>query len=885
MRPHPTTARLLATLLALTVGTACGSTRTRTTRSGSPSGPGVEAAPGLIRVLVYNIHAGQDTLGRSNLARVAEVVRTSGADVALLQEVDVGTQRSGGVDQVAELARLTGLEGAFGSTLDYQGGRYGIAVLSRWPIRSDTLVRLAVDPPQLRAGGSPEPRGALRVTVDAPGGPLLVVNTHLDPSRDPRYRLQEAAGVARAVAGPGVAEGRVIVGGDLNAEPGAAPVRHLEGAGWRDAWRACGSGPGLTFPAHAPVKRIDYALLGDGLACRDATVLESDASDHRPLLVTVAPLPSTDLAGSPGAIGAPGDALAPDTRRWVDETLASLTVREKAGQLVVPWVGGDYVPLDSPEFDRLASWVSEHGVGGLVLSVGMPLSYAAKINALQARARVPLLIASDMENGPGMRMAGIYSLPHLLPQGGGTAFPPVMALGATGSERLAAELGKVLAREARAVGVHINFGPVVDVNSNPANPIINTRSFGEDPALVGRLATAYIRAAGDGGLMTTAKHFPGHGDTSEDSHLELPVISADRARLDSVELPPFRTAVAAGVDAIMTAHIAVRGVEGPDAPPATLSTGFMTDLLRDEMGFRGLLVTDAMTMGGVADEFGGGDEVLIRALEAGADILLMPPDVGDAVDAVTAAVASGRITEARLDRSVRRLLEAKARAGLHRSRSTPLDSVDRIVGSRAHVAVAEEIAERSITLPRDRDGLVPLPDSARLLVVSFGSPSNPVAGRVFQGALSATHSLDVARVDARTTAAEWDALRARADSVDAVVVAVHARPPEPDLSDSLGAGPGIGDFVEPLAAGGAPVVVVSCGSPYLLDLFPSVGSYVLAWSGTDVSQEAAARALTGRAPVTGRLPVSLPPHHGVGEGLTRPGAAGPPPTEASDGGP
>ncbi|MBV9110021.1 MAG: hypothetical protein JO306_11485, partial [Gemmatimonadetes bacterium] len=285
--------------------------------------------------------------------------------------------------------------------------------------------------------------------------------------------------------------------------------------------------------------------------------------------------------------------------RWVEHMLRSLTLREKVGQMVMPWVGGDYAALDSREFDQLGAWVRDEGVGGVVVSVGLPLSYAAKTNELQRLARVPLLVASDMENGPGMRMSGIYAYPFLLPQGGGTAFPPLMALGAAGSDSLAYALARVLADEARAVGVQVTFGPVLDVNSNPLNPIINTRSFGEDPALVSRLGRAYIRGARDGGLLTTAKHFPGHGDAATDSHLGLPAISGDRARLDSVELAPFRAAVGEGIDGVMTAHIAAVGVLGSEAPPATLSPYFMTGVLRREMGFRGVLYTDAMDMGGV----------------------------------------------------------------------------------------------------------------------------------------------------------------------------------------------------------------------------------------------------------------------------------------------
>lgn len=561
--------------------------------------------------------------------------------------------------------------------------------------------------------------------------------------------------------------------------------------------------------------------------------------------------------------------LSADALRWVDETLASLTLREKAGQLIMPWVGGEYTAVDSPEFDRLLEWVRTDGVGGLVLSVGLPHSYAAKLNALQRRADVPLMVASDMENGPGMRLSGIYSLPHLLRQGGGTAFPPVMALGAIGSERLAGEVGRVLGREARAVGVHINFGPVLDVNSNPANPIINTRSFGEDPELVARLGVSYIHGARAEGLMTTAKHFPGHGDTSEDSHIELPVITADRARMEAVELPPFRAAIDAGVDAFMTAHIAVQGVEGADAPPATLSPYFMTTLLRDEMGFDGLLFTDAMTMGGVADEFGGGSEVLIRALEAGADVLLMPRDVGEAVAAVAGAVESGRLTESRIDASVRRILGAKARAGLHRAREVSLDAVDRAVGVRPHTQLARQVAERSITLARDRDDLVPLPPStARVLVINYAEANDPVAGRTFLRTLATGVAVDAARVDARTDHATWANLRARADSADVVIAAARVTPRE--YTGTVEAEGGFAGFVEALAVEGTPVVAVSFGSPYLLDSFPSVAAYLLAWGGVDESQRAAARALLGEVAIEGRLPISLPPHHDVGSGIQRP---------------
>lgn len=252
------------------------------------AGCAVRGTPGPaepLRVLVYNIHAGTDADRGDNLQRVADLVRTTGADLALLQEVDSATRRSDGVDQLAELVRLTGFHGAFGRTLDYQGGGYGLAVLSRWPILSDTLIPLPVEPAQERAGGSYEPRGALRVRVEAPGGPIGAITTHLDAGRADVYRRQEVETVLRAAA---EAEAPLtLVGGDFNAEPGSLPIERMESAGWVDAWEACGEGEGHTFPAGEPVKRIDYLFLPAGGSCASAAVLATDASDHRPLLVVV----------------------------------------------------------------------------------------------------------------------------------------------------------------------------------------------------------------------------------------------------------------------------------------------------------------------------------------------------------------------------------------------------------------------------------------------------------------------------------------------------------------------------------------------------------------------------------------------------------------------
>ena len=553
---------------------------------------------------------------------------------------------------------------------------------------------------------------------------------------------------------------------------------------------------------------------------------------------------------------------------WIEATIRTLSPRERVAQLIMPWVAGEYAAVGSPEYEQVRAWVEDDKVGGLVLSIGMPLSYAAKLNHMQRLARVPLLITSDMENGSGMRLGGSYALPSLLPQGGGTVFPPVMALGATRSEELAQKLGEVLGSEARAVGVHVTFGPVLDVNANPLNPIINVRSFGEDPALVSKLSAAYIRGARTHGLMTTGKHFPGHGDTETDSHIGLPTIRGTRAHLDSVDLPPFRTAVGNGIDAIMTAHIAVTGILGDSAPPATLSPYFMTDLLRKEMNFRGLLVTDAMTMGGVANRYGA-TEPLVLALQAGADILLMPNSVTEAINTITKAVESGRITQKRIDESVRRVMRMKAQAGLRTGRLVDLDAVDTIVNVPARSRVAAEVAAKSITVARDSGSLVPMSRNARrILSITYADGGDLVAGRVFNQELrSGGFRVSTETVDSRTTPAELERLRVQADSADVVIASAYVFPRE--SRGSIGATGGFPAFIEQLSAARKNLIAISFGNPYLVSAFPSVPTYVLAWGGAPVSQRAAAQAILGRAAISGRLPISIPPWFKVGDGLDR----------------
>jgi beta-N-acetylhexosaminidase len=550
---------------------------------------------------------------------------------------------------------------------------------------------------------------------------------------------------------------------------------------------------------------------------------------------------------------------------WVDATLDGLDLRHKVAQLVMPRVSGAFLSAGSPEYERVRYWIEDLGVGGLIETLGPPAEAALKLNMLQRLSSVPLLVAADMEEGPGQLLNGGVVLPYGLANGGGTRFPPAMAIGATGDDALAREIGRITAVEARAVGVHMNFAPVVDVNNNPANPIINTRSYGADAGLVSRMAAAAVTGMQEGGLLATAKHFPGHGDTETDSHIDLPVIGVTMQRADSVELPPYRRTIATGVSGVMTAHIAFPALVG-DSVPATLNRPILSGLLRDSLGFRGLVVTDALDMGAIVEGYGA-TEAPVLALEAGADLLLqMPPDdVGVAIDAIIGAVRSGRIDESRIDRSVRRVLEAKAGLGLHRERQVELDRLPRLVGAPGHTEIADRAAARSITVVRDRAGLVPIPGEDRLVIVY--RPANELyAGRRFAAGLrEAGGTVRTITVEPDAQPAELDRVREAAAEADVVVFAPFVR---------VGAYRGLASVAPEVTAAireiarRTPVLLVTFGSPYVIAEFPEVSTFVLAWGATEVMEEAAARALIGDARIDGHLPAPVPPLHEIGEGIT-----------------
>ena len=584
---------------------------------------------------------------------------------------------------------------------------------------------------------------------------------------------------------------------------------------------------------------------------------------------------------------------------WADSVLASMPLRDKAAQMIWPWILGDYTAVDNTAWMRVERMIREEKLGGAIISVGGPIDIAVKTNALQRAAALPLLIGADLETGAAFRARGGFFVPNAIDLGGATAFPYQMGLGATRDTALAYEMGRVTALEGRALGIHMAFAPVLDVNNNPKNPVIAARSFGENPQLVARMGVAFIRGIQENGMLATAKHFPGHGDTEQNSHLELARVDASRARLDSVELLPFREAIRAGVEGVMTFHGYLPALDTTHTA-ATLSPRVMLDLLRTQMGFKGLLVTDALDMNGVLGKATMA-EVTQLAVVAGNDVLLMPTDVPVAIEAVVSGVRTGRFTEARVDSSVRRLLIAKHRLGLDRNRYVNVEKVRDVVADSANLVPARLAAERAITLVRDSLGLVPfnrLPRTARIVSFTVAPRAELSAGTTFNGELLRMFPQLRTQImtpeivfDATAGAASGgagayvasptprllpsiveNALRA-AEGADVVIVSSYFG--ASSSTATVAATGGLPELIDGLQKAGRQVVLVSFANPYLALGLPNTPVFLEAWSASPLSQRAAARALLGLAPITGRLPVTIPTVAPYGAGLQRLPAATP----------
>lgn len=578
------------------------------------------------------------------------------------------------------------------------------------------------------------------------------------------------------------------------------------------------------------------------------------------------------------------DGLDKVAAKWVDDTFKKMTLDDKVGQLVVTSANSTYLANDSDAYDVLVRKIKQLRLGGVHLFggaeatapmllnnnagatiLGQPLEAAALLNRLQLESAIPLLNSADFEAGVGFRIAGA------------TTFPRQMAVGAAGDESLALDAARITAVESRAIGIHVNFSPLADINSNPLNPVINTRSFGESPDLVSRLTTAYVRGLHAGGALATVKHFPGHGDTDVDSHLGLPIITHPRARLDAIELAPFRAGLAAGADAVMVGHIQLPALDSSEFSPATLSAPIVTGLLRGEMKFSGLVYTDSMSMDAVTRKIGPGDAA-VRAIQAGNDIVLHSPDDEAAVTALKFAAQSGAIPIARIDQSVHRILQAKARVGLYKAKTVSLDDVPKFVGGRQSARIAEQLAQKSITLVKDDRNQVPLrvPKESTVLYLSmldYGSnwriaaPSRTLLPELRKRWANVT---PIELTD-RSTTEELELVRASATRYDAIVAAVFVRAASGsgrmDLSPPLVKL--LNDIARATANTPKPLIAVFFGNPYVPAGMPQLPAVMLTYDFYDLVETAAARALTGQSPIDGRLPISIPGMWNAGWGLSR----------------
>src|SRR5688500_843007 len=558
----------------------------------------------------------------------------------------------------------------------------------------------------------------------------------------------------------------------------------------------------------------------------------------------------------------PRTPLTPAQTRWIDSTLATLPLRERIGQMVMVWVLGDYTNNGDSTFAEVRRWIQQDHIGGVSMSLGTPIEVAAKINSMQRISRVPLMASADLEPALGRLEGGVFTH-YLLEAGSATVFPSAMAIAATGRDQDAYDAAKVIAQEARAVGIQINFAPTVDVNNNPSNPVINTRSVGEDPARVARLSALFVRGTQDGGAVSTAKHFPGHGDTDVDSHVGLPVVGATWSRLNDVELVPFRAAIEANVGMVMTAHIALPAVEGDSTTPATLAPRIITGVLRDTLGFRGVAITDAMTMEGVGKGYGV-EESSVLAVKAGSDIILKPSDPTKAIDAVLAAVERGEISRSRIDSAARRVLELKARTGVAFNPIVDLEALREIVGAPAHRALAADIARRAVTLLRDNNSLLPAAGQ-RVAVVQYMPETELRAGKVFSAEIrTAIPAVRLFKISPATSRTDLDSIARQIAGFDRVIVAGYVRRIEGEGRPAVP--PHVATWIDGLA-GREKVIAVALGNPYLIRQFPKASTYLVTYGVGDALERAAAAVVLGRAAATGTSPVSLPGVFKRGDGI------------------
>ncbi|HEV7522046.1 MAG TPA: glycoside hydrolase family 3 N-terminal domain-containing protein [Candidatus Angelobacter sp.] len=576
-----------------------------------------------------------------------------------------------------------------------------------------------------------------------------------------------------------------------------------------------------------------------------------------------------------------------DGEKWAQKTLKKFSLEEKVGQMfMIRLAMPQFVNIRNPDYLNWLGQIERYHLGSVLLTVpaegpslsrSEPYEAAMLVNQLQHAAKIPLLVAADYERGLSMRLNGA------------TVFPHSMAFGATGKPEFAEQFGRIVAQESRAIGVQWNLMPIADINSNPVNPVINTRSFGEDPAQVSALVTAYIRGARNNGLLTATKHFPGHGDTATDSHLGLATVNRSREQINQIDLPPFRAAVAAGTDAVMVAHITAPALEPDPSRVATNSPAIVTGILKQQLGFTGLVITDAMDMAGLTKVYPEGGSAAARhaakdTVKAGNDMLLLFTDLDGAYKGLLDAVRRGEIPEKRIDESVLKILRAKASVGLNKASQVDINKLSSVISSPENLAVAQQIADSAVTLVRENGRMLPLKpqrgstsapaygavqkEGSTLLCVIFTDDVRSDNGRQLQRELRArVPDARIIFVDPRIAAASSPEIQNALITAENVLAAIYLVP-APGRAVRIEGATAVNTISVPdataallqsiLQAKKDKTVVVSFGSPYFLADFPQIENYVCAYSNATTSEVAAVKALFGEIPYHGRLPVTIP---------------------------
>ena len=608
-----------------------------------------------------------------------------------------------------------------------------------------------------------------------------------------------------------------------------------------------------------------------------------------PMLFTVL-LVTSQIASAKERFQQPGPVhLDKKGEKWARESLRKMSLEQKIGQMFMIWAQADFMNVASPEFTALRDAMRKYHIGGFGVTVSFedgllfktpPLETAMLTNQLQQDSEFPLIFAADFERGLAYRLEEVTNFPH------------AMAFGATRDPEFAREAGRITAREARAIGVQWNWFPDADVNSNPENPVINTRSFGEDPEQVSKMVKAYIEGVHEFGMLTTAKHFPGHGDTDVDSHLAVPSIKGDKAHLESVEFLPFQAAIAANVDAVMVAHVLAPALDPDPNHVATISPAIVTGVLRQQLGFKGIIVTDALNMRALTKLFPEGGaaaagHAAVEAVKAGDDVLILPPDLDGAYNGLLQAVRSGEIPESRIDESVLKILRAKASVGLNRATQVDINAVDRIVAAPQSQAKAQEIADEAVALVRDNHRVLPLKATAQgtnpsqnpylptaenrasTLVLIFTPDLRLNAGMVLAKEIRARSAgVNVMYIGPKNATLLEQQVMAAVEQAKTVIAATYLAPQAGAPNNTSVLQNGQGSLLQIVVEQAADkTVVVAMGNPYIAAQLPQVQTYICTFSDAEVSEVSAVKALFGEILMPGRLPVTIPNIASRGTGL------------------